>query len=47
MRRYILFGGSITEEEASTIYTEFVAAMLSALTAAGMIGVYHVLFHIG
>lgn len=47
MRRYILFGKDISEEEHSTIYTEFVAAMLSAITTAGMIGVYHVIFHIG
>ena len=47
MRRYLLFGKDITEDEHSIIYTEFVAAMLSALTTAGMIGLYHVLFHIG
>ncbi|MDP6772251.1 MAG: hypothetical protein QF704_16215 [Anaerolineales bacterium] len=47
MRRYIMFGKEISEEEHSTIYTEFVAALLSALTTAGMIGIYHVIFHIG
>ena len=47
MRRYLLFGKDISEEEHSIIYTEFVAAMLSALTTAGMIGLYHVVFHIG
>ena len=46
MKRWILWGRELHTELHDDIYVQFIANVLSAITTAGMIGLYHLLFHV-
>mgnify|MGYP003645059852 CR=1 FL=1 len=46
MKKWIFFGPQIHPLLHDEIYVQFMANVFSALVTAGMIGVYHLIFHI-
>lgn len=46
MKRWIFFGKHIEPPLHDEIYVQFMANVFSALVTAGMIGAYHLIFHI-
>ena len=45
MRRWIFWGREVHDDLHDEIYVQFISNVLSALVTAGMIGLYHVIFH--
>ena len=46
MKKWILFGKDIEPHLHDDIYVQFIANVFSAIVTAGMIGAYHLIFHI-
>ena len=46
MRRWLLWGREVHDDLHDEIYVQFIANVMSALVTAGMIGLYHVAFHL-
>lgn len=46
MKRWLLWGREVHDDLHDDIYVQFIANVMSALVTAGMIGIYHVVFHI-
>ena len=45
MKRWLVFGKELPESVVHDLYTQTVGSLLAALTAATMIGAYHIIFH--
>lgn len=45
MKRWIIFGKDLSSSAEEDLYTQFVANLMSAILGAGMIGAYHLVFH--
>lgn len=45
MKRWILWGKPLTYAAEEDLYVQFMANLMSALLGAGMIGAYHLVFH--
>ena len=46
MKKWIVVGEHIEHSLHDEIYVQFMANVFSALVTAGMIGVYHLMFHL-
>ncbi len=46
MKKWVFFGKNVESHLHDEIYVQFMANVFSALVTAGMIGAYHLIFHI-
>jgi hypothetical protein len=46
MRKWIVFGSHVEPHLHDEIYVQFISNVFSALVTAGMIGAYHLIFHV-
>jgi hypothetical protein len=46
MKRWIFWGRETHDDIHDEIYIQFIANVFSAITTAGMIGIYHIIFHL-
>ena len=46
MKKWIFWGAEVHDELHDEIYVQFMANVFSALVTAGMIGAYHLIFHL-
>lgn len=46
MKRWIFFGKPLSNVAEEDLYVQIIANLMSALVAAGMIGAYHIVFHL-
>ena len=46
MKKWLFFGPPVKSHIHDEIYIQFIANVFSALVTAGMIGAYHLIFHV-
>jgi hypothetical protein len=46
MKKWVFWGKSISDEAKEDLYVQFMANFMSAILGAGLIGAYHIIFHI-